>query len=236
MGDIHGEFANLSQVLYYLKNAHVIQIGDWGMGFNSPEYESKLFAGMDRLCETNNLKLSIIRGNHDDAKLWLDKDANKEFNDRYERVRLISDYSTMVIEGRRILLFGGSVSIDRQWRKEEMFTGGKPIWWENEVITPPTTKLESYDGVIAHSCPSFFNLDGEGYMVKRWSKVDSELYEDLKQERAIIDDIFFDTKPLFWLSGHFHNKLKGDKHDCYYECIDINELFNLSEFLNGSEE
>ena len=45
LGDIHGNFNLINQYIkqYDLKDAHIIQVGDFGVGFNTLEKEKRLF-------------------------------------------------------------------------------------------------------------------------------------------------------------------------------------------------
>lgn len=230
LGDIHGNTDIIKKYLYrgVLDNSNLYQIGDFGFGFRA--ITEDILNNLNEELESHNTNLFIIRGNHDDPEFWLDDDKRNEFNDGYSNITLLPDYHSEIIGGKSVLFIGGSVSIDK-YRRIDNSSGKVEGWWEDEGVTQPPSNLSEHDVVIAHGCPSFFNVTSEGEGAKPWIDRDPEIKKELDDERELLDSVFHTVKPKEWFSGHYHNRLQDKKHGCSYKCLDINELF---EFRNNT--
>lgn len=233
LGDIHGDIDIIKKYLHrgVLDDANLYQIGDFGLGFKSMT-DVKL-GELDNKLEEYNTNLFVIRGNHDDPSFWLDGSKRNDFNRKYTNITLIPDYHSEIIGGKSVLFIGGSVSIDKHRRIDSSVVKGVSEvegWWEDEVVMPPPEDLLEHDVVIAHGCPSFFNVTSDGEGAKWWIIRNPEIKDELDKERELLDDIFHTVKPKEWFSGHYHNRMQDKKYGCSYKCLDINELF---EFRNN---
>lgn len=231
LGDIHGNVKKLQRIIDagYASGGTIYQIGDFGLG----DLESFWFTRDDLddinyILKKTDTQLKVIRGNHDNPKYWNDDIERKLFNSTYTNIELLKDYHQEVINDKTYLFIGGAVSIDR------VISEPRGQWWSDEIVTPPSDGLESLnevDVVVAHNCPSFFNHGTGGENLKSWIANDENLLEDLTKERILLDQVFDQVKPKEWFSGHFHNKIKDVKQDCKYQCINIDELHCLDEYI-----
>lgn len=235
LGDIHG---NLKVLFKYIQRGYasggcIYQIGDFGI--YNPEGEEGSYdrnilhedlEDLDKRLVEQDTKLKVIRGNHDNPKYWNNDEIRNLFNKTYNNIELLPDYHIEVIEDQTCLFIGGSVSIDRVRRVEGL------DWWADEIVQLPEGGIESLpevDVVIAHNCPSYFNLTSDSNSIKTmWGVADENLVEDLDTERLILDDVMAQVKPERWFSGHYHNHLMGERDGCSYRCININELFAIT--------
>ena len=66
LGDIHGNFNVIHQYvkMYGITDAHIIQVGDFGVGFNTVEKEKRLLGMYHTQLVNNNVHVWAIRGNH----------------------------------------------------------------------------------------------------------------------------------------------------------------------------
>jgi hypothetical protein len=131
IGDIHGEWSRYCKIINQLGNYKSIQLGDFGVGFITPDLN--LFQSLSK-----NHK--FIRGNHDDPK------ACKTFPN------FLGDWG--YIETEDIFYVGGGASIDWYLR-----IPGKS-WWEDEELSREqmTNAVDLYAKiqpriVCSHDCP-----------------------------------------------------------------------------------
>lgn len=95
LGDIHGEFYQLKEILKLYPDKEIIQLGDMGLGFNKK---------YDDLFPIDNKNLKFIRGNHD----------NPEVCKQYEQY--LGDYGVY----KDLFFISGAASIDKAYRIENV--------------------------------------------------------------------------------------------------------------------
>ncbi len=112
LGDIHGSFNIIHQYvkLYGIKDAHIIQVGDFGVGFQTLEKEKRMLEMFNPLLEKNNVHVWAIRGNLDYKPHF----HNDPFG--LSNIHLVKDYTVLELCGKKILCIGGAISVDRTWR------------------------------------------------------------------------------------------------------------------------
>ena len=106
VGDIHGCFNTLVGMIknYSIRDSIIICCGDCGLGFNTPEGDKQTMTKLNNVCKKNNVRVIMVRGNHDDPKFFEEGLANTKY------ITAVPDYT--VINGN-ILCVGGATSIDR---------------------------------------------------------------------------------------------------------------------------
>jgi len=236
-GDIHGEFR---QLVYNIKrlsitDAVVVVAGDCGIGFEKPEYYNQLYNRISASLEKLNVKLLLIRGNHDDPAYFDGNRINFPF------MTALPDYSVLQFNGKNALCVGGGISVDRAPRIRNMwFSNAKgekrsPVYWEDEQVVFDELKLDelSSEGilihaVIAHTAPSFcFPTTKAG--VAGWLMNDTTLERDLDIERGTMDKLFAylieNKQPIGdWFYGHFHGSVNEFIRDVRFCLLDIQEI------------
>ena len=245
LGDIHGHFPIIHQYvkLYGIKDTHIIQVGDFGVGFNTIEKEKRMLEMYNPILVKNNVHVWAIRGNHD-YKPHFDNDPFGLSN-----IHLIPDYTVLELCDKKILCIGGAVSVDRNWRytklqKQGIFenqTLGKESWWPDELFILDKDKLGEYrniDIVVTHTAPHYCEPDntfGFGPFVEGIVKKtgDNELKTDLLIERQAVTDAFailkLNNNITHAYYGHFHKSdvmtFDGVKH----RLLNVNELWEERE-------
>ena len=240
LGDIHGGFNIINQYIkmYGLKDLDIIQVGDFGVGFNTFEKELRNLKMTNDVLEKNNIHLWAIRGNHD-YKPYFDNDP---FN--LSNIHLVKDYTVLNLAGKNILCIGGAVSVDRKWRitkKQESGdfnnTIGHESWWPDEVFELDRDKLGSFRDiniVVTHTCPHYCppdNTFGFGPFVEGIIKEtgDKELRTDLLVERQQVTDAFVILKMNndieYNYHGHFHRSDLTIYDGAKYRLLGVNELW-----------
>lgn len=241
LGDLHGHFAIIHRYvkLYGITNAHIIQIGDFGVGFNTIEKEKRMLEMYNPILVKNNVHVWAIRGNHD-YKSHFDNDPFGLSN-----IHLIPDYTVLELCDKRILCIGGAVSVDRNWRytklqKQDIFenqTLGKESWWPDETFILDKDKLvemKDIDIVVTHTAPHYCEPDntfGFGPFVEgivRETK-DTELKTDLEIERQQMTDAFTIIKMnndiKLHIYGHFHKSWNSLMCGTEHRLLNVNELW-----------
>lgn len=227
IGDIHGNFNSLVNTInkYELKNCCIIVCGDCGLGFYSINTTKKQLSILNKTAKDNNVYIVMLRGNHDDPSFF----SNGYINTK--NILAVPDYTVL---NDCILLIGGAISIDRQYRQQKELTqfdaykknhpevtldeyrkenGG--VYWTDE---PPTFSYESLEEikklniniqhVCTHTCPSFCTpLTKDG--ISSWMEMDDELEKDVDNERDTMDLIYNkliqdNHKLQTWTYGHYH--------------------------------
>lgn len=144
LGDIHGETRYLDWALEHAVNAGaemMIQVGDFGFNYNDT-----FLHNIVNVTRKHQIPLYAIRGNHDDFS-WFTQRVQLG---RY--VTLIPDGTIMTIGKKRVAFLGGAVSIDRDFREENV------SWWKEERVSPHVINAWMYDEVkadvlISHDSP-----------------------------------------------------------------------------------
>lgn len=241
LGDIHGQFSIINQYVnkYDIKDAHIIQVGDFGVGFQTLKKEKRLLEMHHTQLVKNNVHVWAIRGNHD-YKPHFDNDP---FG--FSNIHLIPDYTVLELCDKKILCIGGAVSVDRTWRytklqKEGFFdnvTLGKESWWPDEVFVLDRDRLGEMRGidiVVTHTAPHYCEPDntfGFGPFVEGIIKQtgDLGLKTDLLVERQQVTDAFAILKMNNNIThayyGHFHKSDTLNYDGTKHRLLDVDELW-----------
>lgn len=216
LGDIHGEFAYLCDVIRELPpGSLLIQLGDFGLGFKSEVRELQILERINNVLVEKDVNLFTFAGNHDDRKYW-----NK--NLEYSNLKLIKDYTKLVINDNKCLFVGGAISVDRLGRKI-----GVDYWLDEGVTYLSKQELEKIgkiDYLFVHSAPDFcFPRGYDAPIVTGWAKHDKNLIRDLKEEREYLSSLIKEVTPSKVFYGHFHDSKIENIENCEYNLLDINE-------------
>jgi len=248
LGDIHGTFNLVNQYVkkFDIKDAYIIQVGDFGVGFNTLAKERRLLEMTNDSLVKRNVIMYAFRGNHD-FKPYFDNDPFGLSN-----IKLLPDYSVLELCGKKILCVGGAVSVDRQWRMTKLQKQGDHIseigtksWWSDEVFTLDVDKVSSMKGidiVLTHTCPSYCppdNTFGFGSFVEGIIKEtgDVDLKTDLNFERQQMNDLFHllklngnNVEKHYY--GHFHASNLIAIDGCDHRMLGVGELWeeNLDNY------
>lgn len=192
-GDIHGGWFNLCDKLVecQVEDACVIQVGDFGIGFNHDKEEEKLQLSLvnENFKERNN-HLLVIRGNHDNPSY---------FNGRYKfsNLELLKDYTTIKINGEKFLFVGGGLSLDRTNRVIDV------SYWLGEEVALIPNKVKKCDVLITHAAPSW-NGANDKNCASFYNEDDPTLYAEAQAERKVIDQLITLSKAKYHYCGHMH--------------------------------
>lgn len=239
-GDIHGEFRTLVYNIRCLeiKDAVIIVAGDCGIGFEKLGYYQQLYRKINKILDTNNCILLLVRGNHDDPSYFEGELIN------FPRMKTIPDYSIVKVASKTILCIGGAISLDRYdrlfqiemrriTRKSEI-----SIYWEDEFPIYKESEIDQIssqgiyiDTVITHTAPYFCYPQTKSSLTKRIIN-DADLERDVTNERQVISNIYYSLKRnnhkiKDWMYGHFHSSHTEFIDGVRFSLLDIEELKEL---------
>lgn len=208
VGDVHGEWGKLNDIINSHKPNMILQCGDWGFW---PRYHGRsiLHNNRPRIYENYGVKnpntdIYWCDGNHEDH--W--SLAQLETNEIQPRVFYMKRGSTLELpDGRRVLFMGGANSIDKKQR-----TLGDD-WFPDEVITQrqvmelPDVKI---DIVISHTCPEEF-----------LPKLEINGFDDNDPSRKALSYILDRYHPSMWFFGHWHRFKQGYTARCKWTALNM---------------
>lgn len=222
IGDIHGKFSKLIEVLHSLpESAYIICVGDIGLGFTDSDHPDCL-SEIDQLAYSRNQHLILIRGNHDDPDIW--KYHRDEWNSQLSSIEISKDIDRVYIKGMNIFLVGGAISIDRsQDHRVEDFT-----WWRGEGVSKNAPEevetLQALYGpadlLVTHAAPtsalpmfSAVNPD-----IAYYANCDESLIRDIKRERDLLTRVAKASGAKHVAYGHYHKTYNSTINGVEYRC------------------
>jgi UDP-2,3-diacylglucosamine pyrophosphatase LpxH len=220
LGDIHGEWNRIkAHVKFFdIKNAYIIQVGDFGIGFHKPNYDKTELQFLNKYLKTKNVHVYVIRGNHDDPTPFAE-------HRNYGNIEFLPDYTELTLVGQKFLFIGGAVSIDRNHRKMKQLG-----WFEDEGIVYDSDKIakcRDIDVVITHTSPEYVYPMKFGEIVYHYAKQDALLLDDLRIERALMtkmcDELRLNNDIKEWYYGHFHSSNVEDYMGIKFTLLGIGE-------------
>lgn len=223
-GDWHGRWNDAVREIKRidLSDVLLIQVGDFGAGFDRPSKFEGAMRMLDQTLSGRNIRLLAIRGNHDDPSYFDGR--------QYGNVRLLRDYTTVLVSGgRRVLCVGGAVSVDRLPNPDvrdyrgSSWKGRRPgsNYWPDEPFRLEHVEEGSADCVVTHSAPAFcFPLHKVG--IEKWCRHDPQLERDIRKERAGLAALADQLGPGVseWRYGHFHSSSTQVIGTTRYRCLD----------------
>jgi UDP-2,3-diacylglucosamine pyrophosphatase LpxH len=203
LGDHHGDYDKLFHILEHpsFKGVHIIHVGDGGEGFLKPKAQINSFEIINQKFKDLDITYYSIRGNHSDPNYFNGDILMSNFV-------LLPDYSTIEYRGDKILLVGGSISVDRKLRKEGI------SWWRDEVFEFKKDLIQECDTLITHSAPDWSIQNIDRSVFAKWLKVDPDLKEECRQEGELLASLVEAAKPRLHFCGHFHQYSFSIKENC----------------------
>jgi hypothetical protein len=185
-----------------LNDCVLIVNGCNSFGRNSLKSYIDKLTPLNDVLKDNNTFILLVRGN-DDPQYFNDESIS------LSNIQAIKDYSVVKLKYFNCLCIGGMISYDRKWKIEQSERLGKKLYWENERMVYDEEKLNEIldtfkiGAVMTPNCPSFISNSINHAKQISWSKCDDNLFNDLKNERFILDKIYMklnecNSTPYFW--------------------------------------
>lgn len=224
-GDIHGELRQLAfevGVRRGIRDANVIVLGDFGVGFGRPHSMEHQYERVRKRLEKYNLIIWTVRGNHDDPE-WFDGTHD------FERLHFLPDYSITNIGGYSVYAIGGAISTDRKWRLEKQKKMKTRIWWPEEGVVKKDDGFPTkVDVIISHTAPIQF-----APIPSRYDDMDLDLFEEILEERRYLGTLVQEINWKRWFYGHFHEHNYWGMADKIATGLGIMELLEIPEKEEG---
>jgi hypothetical protein len=214
LGDVHGDFRSLTNLINRKHPRIVLQCGDFGYwpSFKVKNHRGVLKDSRPRIGET---KLYWCEGNHEDYSCL----RAHETSEVYPNVFHMGRGSTLALpDGRTVLFMGGALSVDKAWR-----TPGYDWFPEETITTSDLDRLPDVhvDIVISHTCPAEFEILDEGVLAR-----------DSCQQA--LSHVLAKYHPALWYFGHFHRFKKGCTMGCRWTALTMAGCSNWWEHLAAS--
>lgn len=229
LGDIHNQFLQLTELISEsdIQDETIFQVGDFGLGMKDVLKESQELLLLNQACLKKNVRLIVIRGNHDDP-MRFDGQSSRY----YSNILFAPDYSVFKVEDKVVLVVGGGISVDRSKRKTLPYWSDEGFKFDESKLADLQQRFGKIDIVITHSCPSEFWPYDLQSIVHKYAEHDANLIYDLGQDRQEHSKLLrFLTEsnciPKRWFYGHFHWPYSGSYSGIKYQALDIFEMVEL---------
>ena len=225
-GDWHGKFEAVKAIINKMDlcDDDIIQVGDFGVGFNFNDLE--ILAILNNYLLERNLRVYAFRGNHDDIRYFLGKYFNW-----FSNLHLVPDYTVLELQGHRTLCIGGALSIDRLRMKREMAkeeaAGSLPIYFESERFNLDVKRLEEMrdiDILATHTAPSYCLPFDKGLTDPLDIWLPEELVTERQQLDSVMDVLLQNNSIEKHFYGHFHKSYLTEDRNVVHCCLGINEF------------
>ena len=217
LGDIHGNFKTLVHKIESMgiSNCHIIQVGDFGIGYEFRQKDIENLKIINEFLSSKDITMYVIRGNHDDPSF---------FNGDWvmDNLKLLPDYTSMDIEGKKFIFIGGAISMDRKINKSNNLHYSikgidKKCYWEGETLvynSEITKSIKDVDVVITHTAPEWCFPHGvDASIVNYYAQSDMSLKSDLLLERSLMSNIFLDLMGNNEIKNHFYGHFHMSKSE-----------------------
>ena len=204
VGDLHGDWGSLNQLINKKQPNLVLQCGDFGH-WPALEALSKVRYGEKHWnlqgVKAQDAHVLWCDGNHEDH--W----HLQENNVNYPGVTYMPRGSVRMLPDQRMVMFiGGAQSVDREQRVLGV------DWFPEEVISySEADRIMEYGGpvdiVISHTCPVEFDIPGT-------------YYKHNDPSRKVLSMVLEMYKPDLWYFGHWHTNVRGKYRNTRWECLD----------------
>lgn len=222
-----------------LSNCLIVITGNTGFGNKNLKYYTDRFDELNPLLEDNNCHIAILRGSFDDPGFFENETIS------YSHIKTIPDYSVLKLENFNCLCIGGSISIDREWRKKQEKRTGKRMYWENEGMVYDEKAIEEIIDtmdiacVVTNSSPSFSYPGTNSLNKSSWKDSDKTILEEIQNERKTIDKIYSkfiekNKKPYVWVYSSFLSDYGQFTNDIYFKSLSTHRLFSFNECVAGN--
>jgi len=206
VGDLHGDWRVLNQLLQHYKKAKIIQIGDLGLGFASHfnvETGKPYYDGDPELPDN----FRFIRGNHD----------NPETCRQYPNY--IGDYG--FDQETNAFYISGAWSFDQAYRTQGL------DWWVDEELSYQELQkaIDLYTEikpniVFSHTCPA---------IIAKTFLMNHKYEYHADRTEAALETMWKIHQPRLWLFGHWHRNFDKTVLNTRFFCLNINQakVFDL---------
>lgn len=230
VGDIHGSTEKLMAATKEIRDAELVQVGDFGLGFwATPAKERRALQIVEEALTARNCRLHILRGNHDDPARW-----KQSWRSPNNRIRCVPDYSILELAGLRCLFLGGAASLDKHHR-----TPGWD-WFDGEEFDLQKGSLNCVSDVsvvFSHDAPASCWPPSDalgGHLEQPLQEKHPDIYvarlrsEAQRRDLQTACDILKKNNQIdWWFYGHYHKSHTDFIANTRFKLLAIGEVFEL---------
>jgi len=208
VGDLHGNWSRLNQLISSKKPKIVLQCGDFGW-WPAMEVIKPVVYGQQKEwrlkgIKNNEVDVYFCDGNHEQHPVL---SQNGSMVELYPGVFHCQRGSVLVLpDGRNVMFMGGAYSVDKGMR-----TPGHDWFHQENINQIELDYALEYEGkvdiVISHTCPSHFKIKGNED-------------KNIDGNRHALGQILERHKPDKWYFGHWHTNKLGKFKNTEWECLD----------------
>ena len=220
------------------ENAVIIVSGGCNIGDNIAYINSTL-EELNKALVDNNCHILFIRGEKDNPQIFNEEKIN------FSNVKTIPDYSVIEFKSFKCLCIGGSISTDREWKKEYGKIIGKRIYWDNEGFEYKEDEindiLDKHDiaCIITNTSPSFSFPGTNSIANSDWVESDKGILEDSINERKLMDRIYGkfmekNKKPFVWFYSKYKTAHSVINNDIVFFSILKQDFISFNEIIENN--
>lgn len=191
-------------------NSVIIAIASCGFYNGKLNFFKKKFEKLNEILKENNSHLLFVRGTDNDPTLF------NEGKLETSNIKLLESNCVVKLKNHDVLCIGGSISLDRSWKKSHEKEFGEQLYWENEGANFNETELENtirdnnITVVVTLDSPTFLSPSIEEFSKNKWLSEDETLKSDCIGNRLKMDTIYkYFVKqqklPKYWVSNGIKN-------------------------------
>lgn len=235
-GDLHADFSRFYKIHNMIPEGElwgVIILGDASVNFWLNKRDKKLKQRINT--EYPNLRFFCVRGNHEARpediegmkKVFYFQINNYTYwEEEFPNIYYLLDGHEYIFDNKKALVIGGAYSVDKWYRLERQAAGYYAGWFANEQLTQDEMntisalfKGQSYDLVLAHTCPLSYQPIDLFLSCINQETVDNSMEIWLEE---FIHQIDFKQ----FLFGHYHDdRIVNEKaRMLYHNIIELNSI------------
>jgi hypothetical protein len=223
----------------FLNDTIVIVCGNCGLGSKDTSFYISKFNNFNTVLSDNNCHVLFVRGNSDNPSLF----NNEEIN--LSNVKTVPDYSIVKFKSFNCLCLGGSISLDREWKKAQQERIGRKLYWEDENFVynekAIDSILEDYDiaCIVSSTCPSFAFPGTNSFNKSSWALKDKSLLEDILNERRLMDKVYEkiiskNKKPYTWFYTKYKANHNNIVNDILFQSLGKQETYSFNDCVSAN--
>lgn len=217
----------------------IIVAGGCGIGGNEISTYLARFDEFNKVLGDNNSYVLFVRGEKDDPQIFNEELIN------LSNVKTIPDYSVIQCKSFKCLCLGGSISLDREWKKQQEKRIGKKMYWDNEGFEYRKKEINEilthHDiaCIISNICPSFSFPGTNSFNRSSWAKNDKTVLKEILNERKLMDKIYErimenNKKPFVWFYSKYKVNNTNMLNDIVFQSLSKQECLSFNKIVSSN--
>lgn len=215
----------------------IIVCGNCGLGSKDISFYNSKFKNFNTVLHDNNCHVLFVRGNSDNPRIF----NNEEIN--LSNLKTVPDYSIIKFKSFNCLCLGGSISLDREWKKAQQERINRQLYWKDENFIYNEKEIddvfEQYEiaCVVSSTCPSFAFPGTNSFNKSSWALKDKSLLEDILNERRLMDKVYEkiiskNKKPYTWYYTRYKTNHNNIVNDILFQSLSSQEMSSFNDCVS----